>query len=332
MKNIFAFIFICGSLQSVAQSVPDWTQETPGAAWKPRDSQGEFVFGKHLWIMGGWFTPREANPRDVWKSKDGRTWTRVVETAPWEHSDLPVSLVYKGKMWMMGGRKLPGTVCTNEVWSSKNGKDWTLETRSAGWSPRLSPGFVVFKGRMWVMGGTSDFYQNNDQTMFNDVWSSADGKNWKLETANAPWPKRAHGQAVVFDGKIWIMGGGKRAPQAVPANDVWSSADGVNWVKVTSAAQWPPRLWFSSVVYRDHLWVLGGWSEEKGNFGDVWYSRDGKDWKEFKSEKVWSKRHEHSAFIFNDKIWIAGGAAEPNYKLDSEVWSLYLPAKWAKSN
>jgi len=33
-------------------------------------------------------------------------------------------------------------------------------------------------------------------------------------------------------------------------------------------------------------------------------------------------------FVFQDKIWVAGGAAEPDYQLDSEVWSLYVPENW----
>ncbi len=228
----------------------------------------------------------------------------------------------------MGGRKVPGTECSNTVWSSADGVKWDLVTSNATWSPRLSPGFVVFKNKMWVLGGTNDFYHNNDTTLMNDVWSSGDGKNWKLETENAGWSKRAHSQAVVFNDKIWIMGGGKRAPLAVPTNDVWCSEDGVHWTQVTPAAEWKPRLWFSSVVYRDRMWVLGGWSEEYHNFGDVWYSKDGRTWRELVSDIRWSKRHELSAFVFQDKIWVAGGAAEPDYELNSEVWSVKIPNGW----
>ncbi len=278
--------------------------------------------------MGGWFTPKLPNPRDVWRSADGKTWKQVAAEAPWQHSDLPASLVFRRKMWMMGGRRLPGTECSNQVWSSGDGQNWELENASPPWSARLSPGFVVFKNRMWLMGGTSDFYNNNDTTMMNDVWSSSDGKKWRLETGAAAWAKRAHGQAVVFKGKIWMLGGGSRAPKASPRNDVWSSSDGKNWELVTESAEWAPRLWFSAVVYREHLWVLGGWSEKDGNYGDVWYTSDGKHWKQLKSGTIWSKRHEHAAFVFKDRIWVAGGAAEPNYKLDSEVWSLGLPKDW----
>jgi hypothetical protein len=278
-----------------------------------------------MWILGGWFTSRTPNPRDAWKSSDGRQWTCAVEVAPWEYSDLPATVAFKGRIWIMAGRKLPGAKNGNEVWSSTDGAEWTLETADAGWSPRVSPSFAVFRDRMWVMGGTENIYDDNDETLQNDVWSSADGRAWRREVQNAGWSKRAHAQAVVFDDRIWLMGGGHRFPKAIPRNDVWCSEDGVTWTQVTDAAPWKPRLWFSLVAYRGRMWVLGGWSEADGNFGDVWHSKDGRNWTELKSDVIWTKRHEHSAYVFQDKIWVAGGHAEP---LNSEVWSLELPKTW----
>ena len=69
------------------------------------------------------------------------------------------------------------------------------------------------------------------------------------------------------------------------------SADGVNWTRDTEKAPWHPRLWFSSVVYRGRMWVLGGWSNNPSrNWGDVWHSRDGKEWTRLRSKVVWKER------------------------------------------
>ena len=124
---------------------------------------------------------------------------------------------------------------------------------------------------------------------------------------------------------MYVFGGGNYAPEYHATNDVWSTEDGVHWTKVGDAP-WHERLWFSSVVYRNCLWVMGGWSNNPyKNWSDVWYSRDGIQWTEYKCETVWRERHELSAFVFQDKIWVAGGMIPP---LANDVWSLELPKHW----
>lgn len=309
-----------------AQQVTNWNKVTDQAGWSPRDSQGEVVYKDRLWILGGWLDSYAAPPRDVWSSADGKIWQLATETAPWKHSDLSMSLVFDDKMWFMGGwynGRLVGHSASNQVWSSTDGVHWDQVTASAGWTPRIAAATVVFKGKMWLLGGTENYYFGDNQSLKNDVWYSSDGQDWKQATADAGWSPRAYHQAVVLNDKIYVFGGGNYVPEYHATNDVWSSADGVHWQQETEAAPWHPRLWFSATVYRDRMWVLGGWSNDPStNWGDVWYSQDGKTWTELKSDVIWKARHELSAFVFQDKLWIAGGHAKP---LSSEVWSLELP-------
>ena len=308
---------------------PQWLRVTEAAPWQPRDSQGEVVYRDQLWIFGGWFNSFAAPPRDVWSSADGKAWRKVTAEAPWKHSDLPMSLVFSDKMWIMGGwynGRLKGHSASNQVWSSTDGANWTQATASAGWSPRIAAAVVAFRGKMWMLGGTENYYFGDRASLKNDVWNSSDGRQWQQATASAPWSPRAYHQAVVLNDRIYLFGGGNYVPQYEAHHDVWSSADGIEWRRETAAAPWSPRLWFSSVVYRNQMWVLGGWSDKPWrNWGDIWYSADGRDWRELKTEHIWKARHEHSALVFHDKIWVAGGHARP---LSSEVWSLYLPPDW----
>lgn len=311
--------------------VLDWVKVADRAGWQARDSSGEVVFRDRLWILGGWFDSFAAPPRDVWSSGDGKAWTLEAKDAPWKYSDLPMSLAFKDRMWLMGGwynGRLPGHGASHEVWSSADGVAWEPATKAAGWSPRLASGVVSFKGRMWVLGGIEDYYFGDESSLKNDVWSSADGKEWTLEAAHAPWSPRAYHAAVVHDDKIWVLGGGNYVPKYQALNDVWSSPDGVNWTRAVENAPWNPRIWFSSVVYRGRIWVLGGWSNHPSkNWGDVWSSKDGVHWDQLKSNVSWKERHEHSTYVFQDKIWVAGGHAQP---LSSEVWSLDVPQDWFK--
>lgn len=306
----------------------NWVKVVNAAPWKARDSQGELVYQDRLWILGGWCDSYEAPPRDVWQSSDGKSWRCVQNEAPWLHSDLPMSVAFKDRMWMMGGwynGRLPGHSASNAVWSSTDGENWRQVAAHAAWSPRLAAGIVVFKGEMWILGGIENYYFGDERSLKNDVWHSPDGIHWQCASACADWSPRAYHQAVVHDGRMWVMGGGNYVPRHHAMNDVWCSDDGVHWSQVNAAASWGPRLWFSSVVYRQHLWVLGGWSQEQDNYGDVWCSRDGRHWQQLKSEVIWKSRHEHSAFVFKDRIWVAGGHARP---LTNDVWSLQLPADW----
>lgn len=309
----------------------DWVKVTEKAEWQARDSSGEMVFRDQLWILGGWFDSFAAPPRDVWSSADGKGWKKVASEAPWKYSDLPMTATFNDRMWIMGGwynGRLEGHGATNEVWSSVDGVQWDPATPAADWSPRIASAIVEFKGRLWILGGTENYYFGDQSSLKNDVWSSADGKSWKQETANAPWSPRAYHQAVVLNGKIWVMAGGNYVPEYQAKNDVWCSEDGVNWEQVTEHAPWSPRLWFSAVEYREHLWVIGGWSNDPSqNWGDVWYSKDGKEWNQLKSNVTWKERHEHSTYVFQDKIWVAGGHAKP---LNSEVWTLELPKDFGK--
>lgn len=307
----------------------NWVLETPNAAWQARDSQGELVYKNKLWILGGWFNSMDAPPRDVWNSSNGKSWQLINNNAPWIHSDLPMSIVFKNRMWMMGGwynGRLPGHSASNKVWSSKNGIQWDLQTDNAAWTPRCASAVVEFKGKLWLLGGIEDYYFGNDSNLKNDVWYSSNGKDWSQATANAGWSPRAYHQAAVLNGKIYIFGGGNYVPQYQAYNDVWSSEDGVTWEQVSAAAPWQARLWFSSVVYRERIWVIGGWSGNPyKNHADIWSTKDGKNWEQLKSNIIWKERHEPSAFVFKDKIWVAGGMTPP---LVNDVWSLKLPKNW----
>jgi hypothetical protein len=323
-------VLLSVGMAQAAEPQPNWVRVTGNAGWRPRDSSGEVAFQGRLWLFGGWFDSFSPPPRDVWSSADGKTWELVTPQAPWRYSDLPMTAVFRDRMWLVGGwtnGRLPDHGATNECWSSADGKEWTLET-NAGWSPRLAAGITVFQDKLWILGGTENYYFGDRQSLKNDVWSSADGKTWTLVTPHAGWSPRAYHQAIVHDGKLWVLGGGNYVPEYEARNDVWCSADGVHWEQVAEQAAWSPRLWFSAVTHRDRIWVLGGWSNNPSrNWGDVWHSRDGKTWSRLESSVIWKERHEHSVYVFQDKLWVAGGHAQP---LSNEVWSLELPENFGR--
>ena len=175
------------------------------------------------------------------------------------------SVVFGGKIWVIGGENRGSK---NDVWSSADGMNWTQETNQGGFSARRYHSSVVFGSKIWIIGGGSGANPRND------VWSSADGVNWIEVTNDAGFSARGVHSSVVFGGKIWVIGGndGIEAGYGNSFNDVWSSADGMNWTQVTSNAGFSARTSHSSVVLDQKIWVIGGRDEVWRIKNDVWSS------------------------------------------------------------
>ena len=94
----------------------------------------------------------------------------------------------------------------------------------------------------------------------------AAGSTWTQATSAAAWPARDAHTTVVFNNKMWVIGGYDGAYR----NDVWYSADGATWTQATSAAGWTKRTGHTSVVFDNKMWVIGGYDGAYRN--DVWYS------------------------------------------------------------
>ncbi len=135
---------------------------------------------------------------------------------------------------------------------------WRQVTDNAGFPGRDGAGALVFDDKMWLLGGwnpgdkrTNPIHSNCN----NEVWSTADGRAWKLHADHVPWTPRVCHDVAVFDGRLWLLEG-----QRVPGgngNDVWHSADGARWQDLPGTP-WAPRHAASVFVFRDALWMAAG--------------------------------------------------------------------------
>jgi hypothetical protein len=127
------------------------------------------------------------------------------------------------------------------------------------------------------------------------------------------------GQAI-FGDRMWIIGGGTYDTPTTPErkfyNDVWSTADGINWTCHTERAAFPPRQYHEVAAWDGKMWVMEGYHKDGGNRKDVWYSPDGANWTEL-PDTPWHPRHAASLFAFDDALWmVAGNNMQP------DVWKL----------
>ena len=81
----------------------------------------------------------------------------------------------------------------------------------------------------------ADWHKARGSYGCNDVWSSADGVTWRLETQAAPWQPRtgAYVFSMTCEGKpvLAVAGGydGMRRKDRQWRPDIWISDDGANW-------------------------------------------------------------------------------------------------------
>ncbi len=62
----------------------------------------------------------------------------------------------------------------------------------------------------------------------------------RRSTASADWTGRWAHTSVVFDNKIWVMGG-VNVDGNFRKNDVWASSNGSSWTQVDASADWTER-------------------------------------------------------------------------------------------
>jgi hypothetical protein len=104
-----------------------------------------------------------------------------------------------------------------------------VQLADAPWAARDRFGAVYFQNKIWVLGGSCGSSFHGYQTLYNDVWASADGVTWERMMVTAPWsPRCFHSSSVlVWRNQIWIFGGDKSYSSSVM--DVWASPDGIDW-------------------------------------------------------------------------------------------------------
>lgn len=244
----------------------------------------------------------------VWVSDDGLNWNSQPKTDWGERYGMQFAF-FAGKLWMLGGMKTWDDF-RNDVWSSPDGKEWKQVVSKAVWSERRGHGVVVFKDKLWILGGASSSGRRDETpTRFlNDVWSSADGVNWTLTTKNAPWSAKDGFTSLVFENKIWVIGG---------KGDVWSSSDGKDWRLITERAKWSERGGNGGLVFDGKIWIFGG--REKN---DVWYSSNGKDWQMAFASAPWRARSANYSVVFKDKLWIFSGKTGRADSWAGDIWAM----------
>jgi hypothetical protein len=222
------------------------------------------VFRDKLWLIN-------AGGKTNWNSPDGIHWQKVSSNLNWSEYGT-CTAVFKNKIWLTGGADVINAyqangelnpdrriVWKNEIWSSLDGVEWKKENTDSCFSIRSHHSMAVYDDRLWIFCGQSGPNKN-------DIWNSTDGLNWKF-ISNAPFRARHVCETVVFENKLWVIGGFGFDDSMFPIllDDVWNTSDGKNWKQVTPSSPFGPRMEHKAFVFSNLIWVIGG---QCGKFPD----------------------------------------------------------------
>lgn len=199
---------------------------------------------------------------------------------------------------------------------------WTNVTEQASFTVRSYHSSEIFNNKLWVIGGGNGSL--GFEGYLNDVWCSEDGNTWTEVTSNAAFSQRRSHTSVVFDDKLWVIGGYNRYGSSSIESDIWYSSDGVSWIEAANNSAASGRYGHTSVVFDNKIWIIAGNSNN-----DIWNSSDGISWAEVADSVAFPKRSFHSTVVFDNKLWVIGGY--DGYNRLNDVWYSSDGISWVEA-
>ena len=295
-----------------------WQQLAPPGSgthqheWKPGTYPSAIVPIKsgngELWMIG---------KKRAWSSQDGIKW-QAFDKHDWGERISTSAIFFKGTFLVSGGMDYATNRFLNDIWTSTDGTTWKEGVQDAEWSPRKGHGLVEFQNKLWLFGGETSVDEHKAPDEFiNDIWTSEDGKRWIRVLEKAPWPVRGNPRVIVYDDKLWLIGG-----QGL--SDIWNSSDGKVWSKIMDECPWGNRYDYGVLAFDNRLWIFGGRQANPRNaFQDVWSSPDGITWQLQSARAPWTPRSGNFSIAFRNQLLLYGGKhTGHDDSFSGDIWAM----------
>jgi len=188
----------------------DWTQVQFNSLFSKRYGHSMVVFKNKIWLYGG--ADEDGNYlNDMYSSEDGARWD-VVSGNLIDISERAFAkfTVFNDKLYLIGGRNKDFLL--NEIWESENGVDWRLVAQGGEVPVNILFDVFIYRDKMILV----------DHFVENRIWYSDDAITWKSVTENPQFNKREASASVLYNDKIFVMGGLDRSNGSGDVlNDVW---------------------------------------------------------------------------------------------------------------
>jgi len=170
----------------------------------------------------------------------------------------------------------------------------------------------------------------------NGGWTSKDGKVWTKTPLPDSGLNSAYQKYVLFNDAIYALGTmqGNYLDMNL-SSKISRTRDLKTWEVLTEKSNLPERVFYGAAVFRDRIWLFGGW-DGKQYYNDAWSSANGIKWERAAEKTAWSPRNlSGGLLVFKDKLWLIGGGVidgekNPNPNSDSEIWSSADGVNWSQ--
>lgn len=249
-------------------------------------------------------------------------------------------------------QRLEHTTTRSDVVSSYDGVTWTEELEEAPFRRRFGHALLPFTDpsdgieRLLLVGGFTPEPSA-------DMWLSADGTQWtEVNSALVPWSGRGFHCSLVFDGRLFVVGGSPLN------NEVWAASSALlgDWTQLPDAP-WSPRAAHGCAAHEvvanatlgdasrsSYLFVMGGWRDESLN--DVWRMSTTGEWELLVESAPWTPRGWFSLISFDsrnpgdvslgNRLWVFGGgvvgAGVAKMHPFSDVWYSRNGSDWIEAS
>ena len=219
----------------------------------------------------------------LYKKDSSYQWTRVIENAKWSKSYNFQMFSIKDTLWVFH---------SDGNWFSTNGMDWKKSPLKNSLNNLAFLDYVYFKGTMYGLGHFEGNIERHK--LKTDIHITTDFKKWETITQNN-LPKRFFYHPFVYQDKLWIIGGEDKNRKY---SDIWTSVDGINWVKQQENLPFGFNDGGQFVVFNSKVYMFRS---------DVWSSSDGLNWEQVSSAIVPGEEiFGYAPVVFDDKIWLLG--------------------------
>ena len=227
----------------------------------------------------------------------------------------------------------------------------TVQVISPGWNQVALPqgypaNLFVIKNRLYGIFVYKDKAMNKDQAA---LYSSETGvDDWVLVSDSKSGDLRdiATSPGIVFDSKLWLIGGSSVEKNKVTGDMWYYELDTVKnqekeWLKNKYA--FPKRMGHVCVLFRGKILILGGY-DGMNPLNDVWqFDNINNSWNKLEiknleeSKPPWSPRCMFSAVVqktqYDEILWIYGGGKTPTDIIPNrDLWFTMDGINWKEHN